>query len=181
MGKCSNCHQDGHTIRSCPTKPEVNDETVLLVLEEDVIEKFKCIVGMANEVSKELRKGFSESVYEEALCIELQMKGIQYSTQEILPITYKNRYVGQNRLDIILQTWLHVIIELKATSTAIKADERWQVVRYMSRKECPYGVVINFTQSTNGGVELAFIVRQDGYYYAYNLETSTGIKMLDYT
>ena len=180
MGKCSNCHQEGHTIRSCSANTVVHDENIPLLLPEDVIEKFKCILAMANEVSKNLMKGFAESVYEEALCIELQLKGIQYSTQEILPITYKDRYVGQNRLDIILHSWLKVIIELKATSTAIKADERWQVVRYMSRKGYPYGVVINFTQSAHGEIEVSFIVEQDGSYHIYNVAAENAIKMADF-
>lgn len=180
MGKCSNCHQDGHTIRTCPTTTTVTDESISLSLPEDVTEKLSSILAMCNEVSKELKKGFSESVYEEALCIELQLKGIQYSTQEVIPITYKDRYVGQNRLDIILHSWLKIIIELKATSNAIKPDERWQVVRYMSRKDYLYGVVINFNQSTHGELEISFIVQQDGCYYKYNIESNKAVKMVDF-
>lgn len=181
MGKCSNCHQDGHTIRTCSsTAITLPDESVPISLPEDVTNKFSSILDMCNEVSKELKKGFSESVYEEALCIELQLKGIQYSTQEVIPITYKDRYVGQNRLDIILHSWLNIVIELKATSTAIKPDERWQVVRYMSRKDYPYGVVINFNQSTYGELEISFIVQQDGCYYKYNIESNKATKMIDF-
>jgi GxxExxY protein len=177
MGKCSRCQEDGHTIRKCQ-KPVLCD-TVNISLSEDVLMKFMVIVDMANTVYRELKKGFSESVYEESLCIELQLRNIQYSTQEVIPITYKGRYVGMNRLDIILQTWFDIIIELKATSTSIKIDEQWQVVRYMSRKGYNYGVVINFNQSATGLLDISFIVKEGNSCYTYNHETKTFKKMLD--
>ena len=177
MGKCSQCHKEGHTIRTCKRE---DVEGVPLLLSTDVIERFHEIERICKDVSMNLKKGFSESVYESAVCIELQLRGIQYSTQEVIPITYKDRYVGQNRLDIILHSWLDVILELKATSTSIKPDERWQVVRYMNRKNYTYGVVINFQQSIHGDVEISYIVRNEDRYYIYNLETSYGISMMDF-
>lgn len=177
MGKCGKCQEDGHTIRTC--QKLILDDTVNISLPKDVLEKFLLIVDMANTVYRELKKGFSESVYEESLCVELQLRNIQYSTQEVIPITYKGRYVGMNRLDIILQSWFDIIIELKATSTAIKIDEQWQLVRYMSRKGYDYGVVINFNQSATGLLDISFIVKQGDSCYTYNHETQTFKKMLD--
>ena len=177
MGKCSNCQEEGHTIRRC--QKLVLEDTENISLPEEVLDKFKLIVDIANSVYRELKKGFSESVYEESLCVELQLRNIQYSTQEVIPITYKGRYVGMNRLDIILQSWFDIIIELKATSTSIKIDEQWQVVRYMCRKGYNYGVVINFNQSAIGLLDISFIVKQGDNCYTYNYETNTCKKMLD--
>jgi GxxExxY protein len=159
----------------------VVDDSISIPLPEDDVKKFIELMEICNAVSKELKKGFSENVYEEALCVELQLKGIQYTTQETIPITYKGRYIGNNRLDIILHTWLPIIVELKATSTAIKAEEKWQVVRYMSRKDYPYGVVINFNQSTHGLLTMSFVVCYEKEYYTYDVETNRVVKMVDFT
>jgi GxxExxY protein len=177
MGKCSNCQEEGHTIRTC--QKLILEDTITISLPDEILKKFSDIVDMSNSVFRELKKGFSESVYEESLCIELQLRNIQYSTQEVIPITYKGRYVGMNRLDIILQSWFDIIIELKATSTAIKIDEQWQVVRYMSRKNYNYGVVINFNQSANGSLDIVFIINQDSRYYSYNHELQIFKELID--
>jgi GxxExxY protein len=177
MGKCSKCQEEGHTIRTC--QKLILGDTITISLSDDTLKKFSDIVDMSNTVFGELKKGFSESVYEESLCIELQLRNIQYSTQEVVPITYKGRYVGTNRLDVILQSWFDIIIELKATSTAIKIDEQWQVVRYMSRKNYNYGVVINFNQSANGGLDMIFIVKECDRYYSYNYELQVFKELLD--
>jgi GxxExxY protein len=178
MGKCSNCHEDGHTIRTCP-KLSDSELCNFITVSDEVKDKLFALINICKEVSSELKKGFSENVYEEAICVELQLKGIQYSTQEIIPITYKGRYIGSNRLDIILHTWFPCIIEMKATSSAIKSEERWQVVRYMNRKNYEYGIVINFNQSTHGNLELSIVIKQDGFYYC-DETVSKFIKMNDY-
>lgn len=180
MGKCGNCHEEGHTIRTCSKPKPVEEEIDYILLPCDVSEKFNVIVGMCEDISTELKKGFSEGTYEEAFTIELQLKNIQYSTQEVIPITYKGRYVGMNRLDIILHNWLPIIIELKATTTSIKSEEKWQVVRYMTRKDYQYGAVINFNQSLHGRLEIVFIVKHDDGYYQYNYESTKFKKMIDF-
>jgi GxxExxY protein len=172
MGKCSKCNESGHTIRTCSKR---NDS---VLLDNEILERFQDVVDMCNEVATSLKKGFSEGMYEEALCVELQLRNIQYSTQEVIPITYKNRYIGSNRLDIILHNWCRLIIELKATS-AMKNEDKWQLVRYMSRKEYPYGVVVNFNQSTHGKLELCFIVCVEAEYYQFNVHTRETTKLVD--
>lgn len=169
-----------------PAPEEEHDEEdekptwIDISLPEEVVTKFKTIVEFCTEISRELKKGFLECVYEEAVCIELQLRNIQFSKQETIPITYKGRYVGNNRLDILLHTWLPLVIELKATTTTIKTEDRWQVVRYMSRKDVPYGVVVNFAQSIKGSLYLSFIVKHEEEYYQYSLETGQGKKMIDF-
>lgn len=181
MGKCGNCKEEGHTIRVCPKlESKKEDEYVSISLPDDVCEKLTTLTEMCNDIARSLKKGFYESVYEEALAIEFQLRGIQYSKQEVIPITYKDRFVGTNRLDIILHNWLPCIIELKATSTAIKSDEKWQILRYMTRKDYPYGVVINFNQSIKGQLELVFIIKYEDIYYQYNHQLKNGTPMIDF-
>jgi GxxExxY protein len=151
-----------------------------LEIPDDVIEKFGVITEMCNEVYCSLGKGFAESVYEEALCIELQHRNIHYVSQETLPILYKNRFIGNIRLDILLHSWLPFVFELKAVAGMIHTDDRWQVVRYMSRKDVLYGAVVNFNQSISKGLEISFIAKNcDDKYYIVNLETLEGKLLRD--
>lgn len=164
-------------------KERIEDETKVIrkhiELPNDVLEKLNTIVDMCEAVYTGMRKGFSESVYEEALCVELQERNIQYTHQETLPCLYKDRFVGNIRLDVILHSWLPFIFELKAIGSNIQAEERWQLVRYMSRKHVLYGAVVNFSQSLTKGLEISFVVKQEDGYYVFNLETEEGKLMLD--
>lgn len=148
-------------------------------LDDETVGKFNEIVEMCRAVYTELGKGFAESVYEEALCVELQQRAIQYVSQETIPCFYKERFVGNIRLDIMLHSWLPFIFELKAVGSSIQTDERWQLIRYMSRKHVLYGVVVNFNQSITKGLEVSFVVRDEGYYYVYDVETREGKLMRD--
>jgi len=70
------------------------------------------IIAAAISVHRELGPGFLESVYEEALCLELDLKGIPYERQKPIKIFYRDKIVGEHRLDLfIAQT---VVVELKA-------------------------------------------------------------------
>jgi GxxExxY protein len=195
--KCKNCREEGHYSSNCPqsivttvmiptetsteeVEEEVVTELVHIPIEETIIEKFKTLIEMFTTVSRTLRKGFNECVYELAVCAELQERHIRHSSQEVIPIMYKDHYVGNNRLDIILLDWLPCIIELKATAGSIKTEEKWQVVRYMDRKNVQYGVVANFNQSVKGRLYVSFIVNHDGHYYQYDIETGLGKKMVDF-
>lgn len=153
--------------------------TKRIEIEPEVIVKLRDIVAMCKDVFCELGKGFAESVYEQALCIELQQRNIQYVTQETIPLYYKERFIGNIRLDVLLHSWLPFIFELKAVSSTIQTDERWQVVRYMSRKSIPYGAVVNFNQSISKGLEISFLVEHDGRYYILDLDTCEGKLLKD--
>jgi GxxExxY protein len=164
-------------------KEKEEDPTMIvkksLQLDEETLNKFDEVVDMCRAVYTGLGKGFAESVYEQALCIELQQRTIHYVCQETLPCLYKERFVGNIRLDIILHSWLPFIFELKAVGSAIQTDERWQLIRYMSRKNVPYGAVVNFNQSVTKGLDISFVVCDEGKYYIYDIETGEGRLMKD--
>ena len=80
--------------------------------EQDVEQLAHRVIGAALEVHKALGPGFLETVYEEALCIELELQDIPFKRQYEVESTYKGRQVGMGRLDLILGD--NLIIELKA-------------------------------------------------------------------
>ena len=80
----------------------------------DVEELIRKVIGAAINVHRELGPGFLESVYEEALAVELEQEGIRFEKQKIVPILYLGKKVGEHRLDMLVEDCL--IIENKAVS-----------------------------------------------------------------
>ena len=70
------------------------------------------VIGAALEVHRVLGPGFLESVYEEAMVIEFELRGIPYERQKPISVSYKGRLIGDGRLDFFVQN--SVIVELKA-------------------------------------------------------------------
>lgn len=65
-----------------------------LILKDEVF----AIVGAAMEVHNVLGCGFLESVYQEALEIELDLRKIPYTPQKHLPINYKDHQLKKTYL-----------------------------------------------------------------------------------
>ena len=72
----------------------------------------KTVIGAAIEVHRTLGPGFLESIYEAALCAELNHRHIPHVCQAIYPVMYKGQNIGEHRMDIVVDH--KIIIELKA-------------------------------------------------------------------
>jgi GxxExxY protein len=70
------------------------------------------IIGAAVCVHRELGPGFLESIYEEALSVELRLLGLTFERQKPVPIFYRGQPVGEHRLDLLIES--KVVVELKA-------------------------------------------------------------------
>lgn len=103
------------------------------------------VIGAAIRVHEVLGPGFLESVYEEALCIELTAQRIGYERQRVVEIRYRERSVGEHRLDLLVEN--QIVVELKAITTFEAAH--YAVVRsYLKAVDCTLGLLINFATST---------------------------------
>lgn len=69
------------------------------------------VIGAAIEVHRLLGPGFLESVYEEALCVELRLRGIRFARQVPIAMKYKDYEIGEARLDLVVEELL--VVELK--------------------------------------------------------------------
>ncbi|MBM2840587.1 MAG: hypothetical protein HW412_1115 [Bacteroidetes bacterium] len=102
------------------------------------------VIGAAIEVHKELGSGFLESVYEEALCVELTLRRIPYLCQHPVAVLYKEHNVGEGRLDLFVDNAL--VVELKAIEILAPIHTA-QVISYLKTTRCHLGLLINFNSS----------------------------------
>lgn len=70
------------------------------------------VIEAAIAVHTSLGPGFIESIYENALCVELLARGIAFEQQKPISILYHDVVVGEHRLDLVVEKCL--LVELKA-------------------------------------------------------------------
>ncbi len=70
------------------------------------------VIGAAIQVHRCLGPGFLESIYEEALCIELKLQKIQFVRQYPVTLKYKSHVIARNRVDLLVESEL--IVKVKA-------------------------------------------------------------------
>ena len=100
------------------------------------------IIGAAIEVHKHLGPGLLESAYEECLCRELELRGINFERQVPLPLNYKGLKLDCGyRLDLLVED--KVIVELK-TVDAIAPIHEAQILTYLKMRDIRLGLIINF-------------------------------------
>lgn len=100
------------------------------------------IIGAAIEVHKQLGPGLLESTYEECLCHELHLQGIQFKRQIDLPVVYKGLKLDCGyRLDLLVEDT--VVVELKAVEQLLPVHEA-QLLTYLHLAHKPVGLLINF-------------------------------------
>jgi GxxExxY protein len=110
------------------------------------------IIGAAIEVHRALGPGFPESVYEQALCVELRTRSIPYTRQAKINVHYKGELVGSGRIDLLIKD--SIIVELKAVD-AISPIHITQVLSYLRMTQYDLGLIINFNVRVlkDGGIE----------------------------
>ncbi len=103
------------------------------------------IIGAAIEVHRELGTGFLEAVYQEALWIELQIRGISFEPQKSLAIFYKGQQLEKAYIaDIIC--YEQIVVELKALDR-LSGMEEAQLLNYLKATGMRIGLLINFGSS----------------------------------
>lgn len=99
------------------------------------------IIAAAIAVHRELGPGYIESICEEALCVELDMQGIAYERQKMIPVTYRGTKVGEHRLDLMVEGV--AVVELKAIS-ALEPIHFAVARSYMKAVDTDCGLLLNF-------------------------------------
>jgi GxxExxY protein len=100
------------------------------------------IIGAAIEVHKQLGCGFLESVYQEALAIELGLREIPFRREVKLPVSYKGQIlVTSFYADFICFDSL--VVELKALAN-MSGNEEAQLINYLKATRYKVGLLLNF-------------------------------------
>ena len=99
------------------------------------------IIGAAIEVHKNLGCGLLESIYEEALCYELELRGISHKRQIGIDVVYKNKVIKGQRIDLLVED--EVIIEIKSVSKLADVVTA-QILSYLKATGLKRGLIINF-------------------------------------
>ncbi len=108
---------------------------------QEVDELAHAVIGAAIEVHRELGPGFLEAVYEEALGVEMTLRGIPFARQAPTEVYYKGVLVGFGRMDILVG--LQVVVEIKAAERILPIH-RAQVISYLKTTGLPLGLPLNF-------------------------------------
>lgn len=98
-------------------------------------------IAAATEVHRALGLVSLETVYEEAFCVELQVRDIPFARQVPVAISYKGKEVGQGRLDLLVGN--SVVVELKAAD-ALSGLHEAQLLSYLKTTGYRTGLLINF-------------------------------------
>ncbi len=99
------------------------------------------VIEAAIAVHTALGPGFIESVYEAALAVELETRGISFERQKTIKIFHRGVAVGEHRLDLLVEGCL--LVELKAVKEI--EDIFFSIGRsQMKAAAIRDGVILNF-------------------------------------
>jgi GxxExxY protein len=99
------------------------------------------IIGLAFKVYNKMGFGFLESVYQNALLIELRKAGINAEKKKPIIVYYEGENVGEFEADVLVEN--AIILELKSVRQLAKAHEV-QLVNYLVATGKDVGLLLNF-------------------------------------
>jgi GxxExxY protein len=110
------------------------------------------IIGAAKEVYRELGPGYLESVYEDALCYELDLLHIPYQRQVELDVYYKKtKFERRFRADLVVED--KVLVENRTVKKITRQDEA-QLINYLKTTGLKIGLLFNY------GAEIFEMIRR---------------------
>lgn len=102
------------------------------------------IIGGAYAVSNTLGIGFLEKVYENALVVELNTRGLRIGQQNSYKVKYNDVVVGDYVADMIVNEL--IVVEIKAVN-ALDKNHVAQCVNYLKASGLSLALLLNFGQS----------------------------------
>ncbi len=108
------------------------------MLHKDLTEQ---IIKAFYKVFNELGYGFLESVYENAMLIELRKMGLDASNQILIRVYFSGEIVGRFKADILVENT--VLLELK-TAKQLREEDEFQLINYLRGTDKEVGLLLNF-------------------------------------
>ena len=95
---------------------------------------------------RHLGPGLLESSYRACHSHELELRGIQHSTEVVLPLVYKGMQIGKGYvIDLLVEDIL--IVEVKSVEKILPIHSS-QLITYLRLKQASAGLLINFNVET---------------------------------
>ena len=101
------------------------------------------VVDAAIEVHRTLGPGYVESIYENAMAIELESRSMLFTRQVQFEVAYKTKLVGLAVVDMIVDGL--VIVELKSVSSSLPVHLA-QAISYLKATGLPLCLLMNFDE-----------------------------------
>lgn len=109
-------------------------------MEKDI--QSHAIIGAAMEVHRELGRGFLELVYQTALSLEFQERGIPFKAEVALPVRYKGKLLTCGyRADFVC--FEDFLVEIKAITKLTTADDA-QLLNELKATAYQRSLLLNF-------------------------------------
>lgn len=107
----------------------------------DVEVLIRTVMECSKNIRKHLGPGYLESVYKNAMLVELKKHHLSYEVEKPISVFYEDVLVGDFKADIVVEGIL--ILELKAVQSLHLAHEI-QLVNYLTATGVDDGLLINF-------------------------------------
>lgn len=104
------------------------------------------IIGAAMEVHNTLGQGFLESVYQEAMEIEMRKRNIPFTSQSKIQILYKDVPM-EHYFVADFVCYDKIIVELKSVSSILPEHEA-QIINYLRATGFKLGILLNFNEES---------------------------------
>lgn len=112
---------------------------------ELVLEKLSGeVLAAAIEAHRRLGPGFLETVYEQAMRMELAKRGLKFESQRKIEIAYDGQVIGVHILDLVVEE--QIVVELKAVE-ALQPVHYAQLRSYLRATGLRVGLLLNFNSS----------------------------------
>jgi len=99
------------------------------------------IIGLAMKVHRALGPGFLESVYENAIALELVANNLDVKRQVSVPVWFREQKVGNFVADMLVENT--VLLELKAVRI-LEGSHEAQILNYLRATDLEVGLLLNF-------------------------------------
>lgn len=102
------------------------------------------IISAAMEVLNTLGHGLLEKCYENALCVEFDLRSIPVAQQSMYPVIYKTIQIGEYFPDLIVAD--QIVVDTK-TIDRITTHELGQMINYLKITGLSVGLILNFKRA----------------------------------
>ncbi len=99
------------------------------------------VIGSAIAVHRALGPGFLESIYDKAMRIELEARGLSYEAERPVRVQYRGVEIPGQRVDLIVNNL--IVVELKAVARLDQVHVG-QLISYLKTTGLRAGLLVNF-------------------------------------